>query len=123
MEQQPARPNRCQGPDELADVWSGESLAVHSNLIATVATKETPKMTTQPTHTPPAGTTRRSATIATPGQLLVTVKQACQMLGLGRTSLHHLVVNGELKQVRIGSAVRFSVDHLHEFIDAHATER
>ena len=80
-------------------------------------------MTTQLKQTSPAGATHRAATVALPGPLLVTVKQACQMLGLGRTSLHHLVVNGELKPIRIGSAVRFSVGHLHEFIDAHATDR
>ena len=45
------------------------------------------------------------------------------MLGLGRTSIHHLMISGELKPIRIGSAVRFSVEHLHQFIDAHATDR
>ena len=55
--------------------------------------------------------------------LLVTIKQACQMLGLGRTSIHYLMVSGELKPIRIGSAVRFSVEHLHQFIDAHAADR
>jgi excisionase family DNA binding protein len=58
----------------------------------------------------------RPPTLAPP--LLVNVKQACQMLGLGRTSIHRLVVSGRLKPVRIGGAVRFSVDHLREFVDA-----
>jgi predicted DNA-binding transcriptional regulator AlpA len=60
--------------------------------------------------------TIRPPTLAPP--LLVNVKQACQMLGLGRTSIHHLVVSGQLKPVRICGAVRFSVDHLREFVDA-----
>ncbi len=57
-----------------------------------------------------------------PPPLLVTVKQACQMLGVGRTSLHYLVVSGQIKQVRIGGAVRFSVDHLREFFDARIAD-
>lgn len=57
-----------------------------------------------------------------PPPLLVTVKLACQMLGLGRTSIHHLIVSGELKPIRIGTAVRFSVEHLREFINAHAAD-
>jgi excisionase family DNA binding protein len=65
----------------------------------------------------------RSPTAGAPTPLLVTVKQACHMLGLGRTSIHHLVCSGELKPVRIGSAVRFSVEHLKDFINAHATDR
>ncbi len=58
-----------------------------------------------------------------PLPLLLTVKQTCQLLGLSRTSLHHLMVRGELRPIRIGTAVRFSVEHLHEFIDAHAADR
>jgi excisionase family DNA binding protein len=64
--------------------------------------------------------TIRPPTLAPP--MLVTVKQACQMLGLGRTSIHHLVVSGQLKPVRIGSAVRFSVDHLREFVAARSAQ-
>lgn len=62
--------------------------------------------------------TIRPPSLAPP--LLVTVKQACQMLGLGRTSIHHLIVSGQLKPVRIGRAVRFSVDHLREFVAARS---
>jgi excisionase family DNA binding protein len=50
--------------------------------------------------------------------LLVTVKEACRMLHLCRTSVYHLVTDGKLKAVRIGGAVRFRPEHLREFIDA-----
>ena len=73
------------------------------------------------THTP-STTTERVLTVAPPAPLLVTVRQACHMLGLGRTSIYHLVRTGQLKPVRIGSAVRFSVDHLREFVNAQATK-
>ena len=71
------------------------------------------------TPTDPVSDRRPSA----PAPLLVTVKQACQMLGLGRTSIHHLVRSGHLKSIRIGTAVRFSVEHLQAFVDAHAADR
>lgn len=67
--------------------------------------------------------TSRPASTVPPPVLLVTVKQACEMLGLGRTSIHHLVRNGELTPIRIGTAVRFSIEHLHRFVDAHMADR
>jgi excisionase family DNA binding protein len=54
----------------------------------------------------------------TPAPLLVNVKQACRMLGISRTTLYHLVRRGEVKQLRIGSAVRYSIDHLREFANS-----
>ncbi len=73
--------------------------------------------------TPPSRTADRASTVAAPAPLLVTVRQACQMLGLGRTSIHHLVRSGQLHPVRIGSSVRFSVDHLREFVVARSADR
>ena len=73
--------------------------------------------------TPPSRTADRASTVAAPAPLLVTVRQACQMLGLGRTSIHHLVRSGQLKPVKIGSSVRFSVDHLREFVVARSADR
>ena len=73
--------------------------------------------------TQPVRTADRLPTASAPVPLLVTVRQACQMLDLGRTSIHHLVRNGQLKPVRIGSSVRFSVDHLREFVVARSADR
>ena len=83
--------------------------------------RKDPAMSEAPT--PQMRTADRAATVAAPAPLLVTVMQACQMLGLGRTSIHHLVRNGQLKPVRIGSSVRFSVDHLREFVVARSADR
>jgi excisionase family DNA binding protein len=71
---------------------------------------------------PSASSITRASAIALPGPLLVTVRQACQMLGLGRTSVDHFITTGRLRQVRIGGAVRFSVDHLREFVETQAAE-
>ena len=64
--------------------------------------------------------TIRPPTLAPP--LLVNVKQACQMLGLGRTTLYHLVQRGIVKSVRIGGALRFRFRDLCEFVDALAAD-
>lgn len=80
-------------------------------------------MMSQLTRTPQDAVADRQPAVTAPAPLLVTVKQAGQMLGLGRTSIHHLVRSGQLKPVRIGAAVRFSVEHLREFVDAHAADR
>jgi excisionase family DNA binding protein len=58
-----------------------------------------------------------------PAPLLVTVKQACEMLSLGRTSIYHLVCSGQLKPKKIGGALRFSVEHLREFANGDDLER
>jgi hypothetical protein len=40
------------------------------------------------------------------------------MFGISSTTLYHLVRKGEVKQLRIGSAVRYSIDHLREFANS-----
>ncbi len=72
--------------------------------------------------TPPARTAGHLPTVASPAPLLVTVRQACQMLGLGRTSIYHLARTERLRAIRIGGAVRFSVDHLRQFVDDQIAE-
>ena len=74
------------------------------------------------TSTPLTTTADQVRVVSAPPPLLVNVRQACQMLGLGRTSIHHLIVSGQLKPVRIGKAVRFSVDHLRQFVDARSAQ-
>ena len=70
------------------------------------------------TSTPPPRAADHVRVVSAPAPLLVNVRQACQMLGLGRTSVYHLVRSGQLRPVRIGGAVRFSVDHLRQFVDS-----
>jgi len=58
-----------------------------------------------------------NATTATaPVAPLLTVRQACQVLALGRQKLWSITANGDLKAVRIGRAVRYSPDDLADFI-------
>ncbi|WP_276199682.1 helix-turn-helix domain-containing protein [Chelatococcus sp. XZ-Ab1] len=42
--------------------------------------------------------------------MLVTVRDACQALGCGATSIYRLVRAGRLKPVKIGRATRFNVE-------------
>lgn len=50
--------------------------------------------------------------------LLVTVEQAADILGLGRTTLYELTHRGELHPVHAGRALRFPVAELERFVDA-----
>lgn len=57
-----------------------------------------------------------------PQRLLLTVEEAAQMLGVGRTTLFGLLQSGQLASVRIGAARRVSVQAIEEFVD-QLTER
>ena len=50
--------------------------------------------------------------------LLVTVSEAADILGLGRTTIYELVNRGELQPVHIGRALRFPVAELERFVAA-----
>jgi excisionase family DNA binding protein len=47
---------------------------------------------------------------------LVSLEEACRMLGLGRSKVYELVLGGELPSVRIGRARRIDVDDIRAFI-------
>ena len=66
--------------------------------------------------------TSDSSPIVEPPPLLLTVKQTCHLLGLSRTSLHHLEVSGQLKPIRIGSAVRYVLAKVLEFIESRIAD-
>ena len=55
----------------------------------------------------------------TPGMrpLLVSVTQALQLLGIGRTTLYELIADGRVAPVKIGRSVRFVVDELEDFVE------
>lgn len=48
--------------------------------------------------------------------VLLTVEQAADALGLGRTNLYKLLENGTLRSVKIGRARRIPIDAIHEFV-------
>jgi len=53
---------------------------------------------------------------------LLTVAEAADMLGLGRSKAYQLVMRGELKSIQIGRARRVPVAALDEFIQRAAAE-
>lgn len=65
-------------------------------------------MDTKPIHSTPTVTASRP--------LLVTVKQAGEMLALSRSSIYELIWRNELTPIRIGRSVRFAVEHLETFV-------
>ena len=50
--------------------------------------------------------------------LLLTIKQAPQMLNVGRTTAYELIAAGDLEVVHIGRAARVPVSAVHEFVTA-----
>lgn len=53
-----------------------------------------------------------------PAPLLVTVAEAADLLGIGRSKLYELISAGTIRTVCIGRARRVPVASLDEFIDA-----
>jgi len=49
--------------------------------------------------------------------LLVTVNQAAELLGIGRTTIYALIEAGELRSVKRGSSRRIPVKAIHHYID------
>jgi excisionase family DNA binding protein len=49
--------------------------------------------------------------------LLLTVNQAAQMLGIGRSTLYELIDDGEIKSVKVGASRRIPLKAVREYID------
>jgi excisionase family DNA binding protein len=50
-------------------------------------------------------------------KLLLTIPEAAQRIGLGRSKLYELIQSGEVPVVRIGRAVRISTERLREWAE------
>lgn len=50
------------------------------------------------------------------GPLLVSIKQAAEMLSLSRSSIYLLIDSEQLSPVRIGRSVRFTMVQLEQFV-------
>ncbi len=59
----------------------------------------------------------QSATTRNMARLLLTVKEAAEALGIGRSKVYELVMSGQLESVRIGGSRRVPVDALHNFVN------
>jgi excisionase family DNA binding protein len=49
--------------------------------------------------------------------LLLDVRDAARVLGIGRSSLYELIAAGEIEVVHIGRSARVPLAALHEFVD------
>lgn len=67
-------------------------------------------MTTAPTL--PRSPTNETTTRA----LLVSIKQASEMLSISRSVIYQLMDAGQLKPIRIGRSVRLPVEQLEQFV-------
>jgi excisionase family DNA binding protein len=48
--------------------------------------------------------------------ILLTVRDAAQLLAIGRTSVYQLIADGELEVIRIGRAARIPTAAVHAFV-------
>jgi excisionase family DNA binding protein len=55
-------------------------------------------------------------------RILLTIKEVCQVTGLGRSTVYLLMGSGELPRVRIGSSVRIHRAALEAWIERKAEE-
>jgi excisionase family DNA binding protein len=58
-----------------------------------------------------------SANDATTVRLLLTVEQAAQRLGIGRTLMYALVKDGNVESIQIGRLRRIPADALSRYVD------
>ena len=50
-------------------------------------------------------------------KLLLTVQEAAERLGIGRTLMYEIVLHGRIGTVRIGRCRRISPADLHDFVE------
>lgn len=55
-------------------------------------------------------------------ELLLTEKETCERLSLGRSTLRRLMAEGVIKGVHIGRALRFPAGELTRFVDDLQTQ-
>jgi excisionase family DNA binding protein len=69
------------------------------------------------------GEARTEITEAFPnGRLLVTMAEAAEMLSIGRTAFYRLVMEGQIRTIRIGRSRRVPMSVLQEYIDRLSKE-
>ena len=50
--------------------------------------------------------------------LAVRVKQACELIGIGRSKLYELIAAGEIETIKVGSATLIPVTSLASFVES-----
>jgi excisionase family DNA binding protein len=74
---------------------------------ATTESEEVPQMTLD--HQPDSPTS--------PVPLLLTVQQAAEMLGIGRSTIYELLAAGELRSIKLGGSRRIPVSAVREYVE------
>ena len=54
---------------------------------------------------------------SSPAPLLLTVQQAAEMLGIGRSTLYELLGAGELQSVKLGGSRRIPFSAVREYVE------
>lgn len=54
---------------------------------------------------------------------LLTIREAAQVLGVGRTTVYELIANDELEVVHIGRSARIPMEAIDVFIDGLRSKR
>ena len=49
--------------------------------------------------------------------LLLTVNQAAQLLGIGRSTLYELIETGDVRSVKVGASRRIPLKAVHDYVD------
>jgi len=56
-------------------------------------------------------------------RLLLTVSEAAQQLGIGRSLLYELLADGQVESIHVGRLRRIPIDALDDFIDRQRSSR
>lgn len=54
--------------------------------------------------------------------LLVSITQAAAILAVSRSSIYQLIWNEQLTPIRIGRSVRFTIEHIEDFVARRVAE-
>ena len=54
-------------------------------------------------------------------RILISIREATEMLGIGRTTIYRLIAEGRLETVKIGSRRLVKVESLREIIERGAS--
>ena len=58
-----------------------------------------------------------------PPRILLTVEQAAEMIGIGRTTMFALIKSGDVQSVRVGRLRRVPLDQVHTYTNRLMTEQ
>jgi excisionase family DNA binding protein len=58
-----------------------------------------------------------------PERVLLTVEEAADQLGIGRTNMYSLIKSRQIQSVRIGQLRRISKDAISEYVDKLSTQQ